>query len=60
MPQVVSGLFIGVFYSYVVNEFYGFGWNAAGYSLLIGLVLVALQSIVVWRYSKRELLSFLE
>lgn len=58
MPQVIIGLFIGVFYSYTVNEYYGYGWNAAGYSMLIGLVLMILQFIVVRRYSKRELLSF--
>lgn len=58
MPQVIIGLFIGVFYNYTANEFYGYGWKAAWYSLLAGMVLVALQLVVVMRYSKRELLSF--
>lgn len=58
MPQVMTGLLIGVFYNYTVNEFYGYGWKAAGYSLLVGMVFVALQFIVVTRYSRRELSSF--
>lgn len=58
MPQVIIGLFIGAFYNFTVNEFIGNGWKAAGCSLLIGLVLAALQFVVVLRYSKRELLSF--
>lgn len=58
MPQVITGLFIGVFYNYTVNGFYGYGWKAAGYGLLAGTVLVALQLVVVIRYSRKELLSF--
>ncbi|HWT76937.1 MAG TPA: ABC transporter permease [Mobilitalea sp.] len=58
IPQVIIGLFIGVFYNYTVNEFLGYGWEAVGYSLCFGMVLVALQFVVVKRYSKRELLSF--
>lgn len=58
MPQIIIGLFIGVFYNYTVNEFYGYGWKAAGCSLLIGLVLAILQFVGVMRYSRRELLSF--
>ncbi|HEX3029188.1 MAG TPA: ABC transporter permease [Clostridia bacterium] len=58
MPQVMTGLLTGVFYNYAVNEFYGYGWKAAGYSLLVGMALVALQFVVVMRYSRRELLSF--
>ncbi|AET70351.1 ABC-type antimicrobial peptide transport system, permease component [Desulfosporosinus orientis DSM 765] len=58
MPQVITGLFIGSFYGYAVNEFYGFGWQAAVYSLIIGSGLTALQFVVVLRYSRRELLGF--
>lgn len=58
MPQVITGLFMGVFYNYAANEFYGYGWRAAGYSLLAGMVLAALQLVVVMRYSRRELLGF--
>ena len=58
MPQVIIGLFLGGFYNYFVNEFYGFGWKAAGYSLLIGMVVVVLQFAIVKRYSKRELMRF--
>ncbi|WP_088228668.1 FtsX-like permease family protein [Desulfosporosinus sp. FKB] len=58
MPQVIAGLFMGSFYGYAVNEFYGYGWQAAGYSLVIGLGLAALQFVIVLRYSKRELLGF--
>ena len=58
MPQIAAGLFIGVFYNYTVNQSYGYGWKAAGYSLLVGSVFVALQLVIVMVYSKRELLSF--
>ncbi|MGC7870203.1 FtsX-like permease family protein [Desulfosporosinus sp. SYSU MS00001] len=58
IPQLIAGLFMGSFYGYVVNEFYGYGWQAAGYSLLIGLGLAALQFVIVMRYSRRELLGF--
>lgn len=58
MPQVLIGLFTGVFYCYVMNQFYEHTWKAAGYSLLFGIMLIALQSIVIIRYSKKELLSF--
>jgi|GEM_PF-361592 ABC-type antimicrobial peptide transport system, permease component len=58
MPQIIAGLFIGCFYGYVVNEFYGYGWQAVGYSLLIGSGLVAFQFIGVRRYSRKELEGF--
>lgn len=58
MPQVMTGLLIGVIYNYTANEFYGYGWMAAGYSLLVGMVFMALQFIVVIKYSRRELISF--
>jgi putative ABC transport system permease protein len=58
MPQVMIGLLVGVFYNYTVNEFYGYGWKAAGYSLLVGMVFVVLQFVVILRYSRRELLNF--
>lgn len=58
MPQVFIGLLIGIFYCYAANEIYGYGWMAAGYGLLVGLVLAALQFVWVRRYSRRELLRF--
>lgn len=58
MPQVIIGLFIGTFYNYSYNQFYGYGWKAAGYSLVIGIVLAVLQIIVVRRYSIKELSDF--
>lgn len=58
MPQVMIGLLIGAFYNYTVNGFYGYGWRAAGYSLLLGMVFVVLQLVFIFRYSRRELLSF--
>ena len=58
MPQVIIGLFIGVFYNYSYNQFYGYGWKAAGYTLVIGVVLAALQLVVVRRYSIKELSGF--
>lgn len=58
IPQVIMGVFIGVFYSYTVNELFGYGWRAAGYSILMGMVIVVLQIATIRRYSRRELLSF--
>lgn len=58
MPQVIIGLFIGVFYSYAANKFYGYGLKAAGYSLLFGILLAMIQLFVVKNYSGRELTSF--
>jgi hypothetical protein len=58
MPQVVMGIFIGVFYICTINLVYGYRWAAALGSLLVGVVLVVLQLVVVGRYSRRELLSF--
>lgn len=58
LPQVVLGLFIGVLYNYKMNEFYGLGGKAAGYSLLVGISLLAIQFIGVIKYSRRELFSF--
>ena len=58
MPQAITGVFIGAFYSYTVNEIYGYGWRAAGYSLLMGMILVVLQLVVIRGYSRRELFSF--
>lgn len=58
IPQAVIGLLIGVFYNYTVNAFYGYAWKAAGFSLIIGIPLLALQMIFVRIYSKREYQSF--
>jgi hypothetical protein len=58
MPQVIIGVIIGVFYNYTVNKIYGFGGQAAWYSLFLGMILVALQLFALKRYSRRELLSF--
>ncbi|WP_158309067.1 hypothetical protein [Desulfosporosinus orientis] len=58
IPQIITGLFMGAFCGYAINEFYGYGWQAAGYSLLFGLGLGVLQFVVVHHYSKRELLGF--
>lgn len=58
LPQAVLGLFISTFYSYTVNKPYGYGWQAAGFCLLIGFVFAALQLILVRCYSGRELRRF--
>lgn len=54
MPQVLTGAAIGVFYNFAVNRFYGWEWKAAGSSLLIGLVLAAVQWLYTMRYSAVE------
>lgn len=60
MPQSIIGLLIGGFYvyAYTVKELCGYGWKAAGYSLLIGLVVMMLEFVVARRYARRELSSF--
>lgn len=58
MPQVLIGIFTGVFYCYVLNEFYEHTWTAAVYSLFFGIMLTAIQTVVIWKYSKKELLNF--
>jgi len=58
IPQVIIGLFLGVFYNYTVTEIYGHGLQAALYGLIAGMILVALQFVVARIYSRREMLSF--
>jgi hypothetical protein len=57
MPQVILGLLIGVFYNYMVNAFYNYGWIAAGCALLAGVAFLAIQFAVVINYSKSEVLT---
>jgi ABC-type antimicrobial peptide transport system permease subunit len=58
LPQVILGLLIGAFYCFTVNAATGYGWMAAGFSVVLGLVLLAAQYFGVMFYSIKELLGF--
>jgi hypothetical protein len=58
IPQVIIGLFIGVFYNYMVTEIYEHGLQAALYGLIARTILATLQFVIDRIYSRREMLSF--